>query len=294
MDIGFIGAGKVGCALGLYFKHHGLNVSGYYSRTRHSASEAAIRTGSQEFDSIAALAGSCDVIFFTVPDQAFEELDRKISAQIDARRIGNEKIWLHVSGAHPSDILAGIRAAGCAVGSMHPLESFGEPVSSAARLDKAWFTVEGAEEAANVAETILKHTGGKYRRIKAGDKALYHAGACVVSNYLVTLLESGIKLFEAAGFERKDIFDAIEPLIHATLSNVRGKGTVEAMTGPIVRADFNTVGVHLRAIQTAQPKELDIYRVMAQKTAEMLRDKRLTVGQTEELQLMLEETKHVR
>ena len=37
MQIGFIGAGKVGVSLGKYFKEKGRNVGGYYSLTRASA-----------------------------------------------------------------------------------------------------------------------------------------------------------------------------------------------------------------------------------------------------------------
>ena len=41
MRIGFIGAGKVGFTLGKYFREHGIEVTGYYSRSIQSASEAA-------------------------------------------------------------------------------------------------------------------------------------------------------------------------------------------------------------------------------------------------------------
>ena len=41
MRIGFIGAGKVGCTLGKYFRENGIPVSGYYNRTSEHAKEAA-------------------------------------------------------------------------------------------------------------------------------------------------------------------------------------------------------------------------------------------------------------
>lgn len=290
MKIGFIGAGKAGKALGRYFKRHGLSVSGFFSRSNKSAQEAAALTGSKEFASINDLADDSSIIFITVPDHALEEIDATCTALITDCSIGPEKIWLHVSGAHPSSCLAGIKAAGCATGSMHPLLSFGDPVSSATGLEQTWFTLEGTERAVSAAAAILEKTGGKYSLIEAENKPLYHAGACVISNFLVTLLESGIKFFEAAGMERENVFKAIEPLIDATLSNVREKGTINALTGPIVRADFNTVGVHMRAIKTALPPELDLYKALALKTAQMLEDKRLTHEQTGKFRLILEET----
>ena len=195
MKIGFIGAGKVGKALGLYFKSHGLAISGYYSRTAASAQEAAALTDSRPFATLKALADASDVVFITVPDQAIEEIDRQAAAIIRAYPVKPEITWVHVSGAHPSDCLAELKRESCAVGSMHPLQSFGEPVSSAARLSQVWFTVEGTEKAVRTAQDILTQTGGHYSLIRAEHKALYHAGACVVSNFLVTLLESGMPVF---------------------------------------------------------------------------------------------------
>jgi predicted short-subunit dehydrogenase-like oxidoreductase (DUF2520 family) len=234
------------------------------------------------------LAASSDIVFVTGPDQALAEIDREADFLIHEKLIKPEITWIHVSGAHPSACLAGIKKAGCAVGSMHPLCSFGEPVSSASRLHNAWFTLEGTEKAVREAKEILDTTGGSYSVIEADNKALYHAGACVISNFLVTIMESGIRYFEATGMERKDILEAVRPLIDATLSNIREKGTIDALTGPIVRGDFNTVGVHLQALEDRLPSELDFYKALALKTARMLEGRRLTHEQTEEFQRILE------
>ena len=293
MGIGFIGAGKVGTALGLYFKSRGLEISGYYSRTPASAAQAARLTGSKDFTAPEDLARSSRIVFITVPDQALEDIDRDISALIKARAIDDDKIWLHVSGAHPAACLTKIIMAGGPVGSMHPLQSFGEPAASAARLEKAWFTIEGTDKAVFVAQELLQKTGGKYSLIRAESKPLYHAGACVISNFLVTLMESGLRYFEAAGMERQDIFQAVEPLIDATLANIREKGPIEALTGPIVRGDTNTVRAHLEALDAQLPAESDFYKSMARKTAGMLDGNRLTHEQAQKFKHILEETDHV-
>ncbi len=292
MGIGFIGAGKVGKALGIYFKNHGLNISGYYSRSIDSATESANLTGSKTFTTLKDLVGSSRIVFITVPDQTIESIDREISALINNSSADPEIVCIHVSGAHPSDHLAGIKSAGREVGSMHPLQSFGDPAASAVRLEKAWFTIEGTEKAVATAKEILEKTGGKYSLINAENKPLYHAGACVISNFLVTLMESGIHFFEAAGMERKDIFPAITPLIDATLSNIHEKGTIDALTGPIVRGDFNTVNVHLQALEAQLPAESDFYKSMALKTLSMLDGNRLTHEQVKEFERILEEANH--
>ena len=53
MKIGFIGAGKVGFSLGRFFVQGGIPVTGYYSRHRESAVEAAAFTGTEQYDTAA-------------------------------------------------------------------------------------------------------------------------------------------------------------------------------------------------------------------------------------------------
>lgn len=293
MKVGFIGAGKVGRALGLYLNHHGLTISGYYSKTGTSAQEAARMTGSKHFTSMQDIANASSVLMLAVPDHALEEVDHAIATRMKAQNLGNDKYLFHLSGAHASDALAGIKAAGAEVGSMHPLQSFGEPISSAKRLSSTWFTLEGTEKAVELAQAILSKTGNQYSLIKTEDKALYHAGACVVSNFLVTLVESGIQFFEQAGMEPSRIVQAIDPLIESTLSNIREKGTMEALTGPIVRGDYNTLSVHLDAIQAHLPEELDVYQSMTRRTIQMLEDKSWNREEADRFQLRLGEMIYV-
>lgn len=288
VNIGFVGAGKVGKALGLYFQRHGLELSGYCSRSAASAAAAAALTGTKAFPDLESLAGASEVIFITVPDLAIGEIDAAAAALIGAGAIPAGQCWIHVSGALPSDCLTGLKAAGAPVGSMHPLQSFGEPAESAERLGNTLFSIEGTEQAADIMRRVLDKTGARVSEMTAAQKPLYHAGACVVSNYLVTLLESGIRFFEAAGIDRENVFDAIRPLIDSTLSNIREKGTVDALTGPIARGDYNTLNIHLQALERQLPSETAFYRVMAEKTIEMIAGKRLTKQQEQNLLKTLE------
>ena len=49
MQIGFIGAGKVGVSLGKYFREKGLEVGGYYSLSEESARWAAAFTETKQY-----------------------------------------------------------------------------------------------------------------------------------------------------------------------------------------------------------------------------------------------------
>ncbi|WP_338084967.1 Rossmann-like and DUF2520 domain-containing protein [Dehalobacterium formicoaceticum] len=292
LKIGFIGAGKAGKTLGLYFKNHGLHISGYYSKTIESARTGADLTGSRAYLNMDDLAAVSEILFITVPDQVLAEIDAHAALLIEQKSIDRGKIWFHVSGAHPANILAGIKRAGGSVGSMHPLQSLGDPVSGAQGLEEAWFSLEGTAEALEAGKTILEVTGGHYSLIDGERKPLYHAGASVISNFFVTLLASGMRYFAAVGMKEEDILQAIKPLVEGTWSNIQRQGTVSALTGPIVRGDLNTVHLHMERIQKELPTELDLYKALGLKTVEMIEGKRLTPEQSEKIKMILEDQDH--
>ena len=49
MNIGFIGAGRVGCTIGRYLADAGKAIEGYYSRSKESADIAATFTNTRSF-----------------------------------------------------------------------------------------------------------------------------------------------------------------------------------------------------------------------------------------------------
>ena len=55
MKTGFIGAGKVGFSLGRLFAENGIPLTGYYSRQRESAEEAANFTGTHAYSDLCEL-----------------------------------------------------------------------------------------------------------------------------------------------------------------------------------------------------------------------------------------------
>ncbi|MCD8148440.1 MAG: NAD(P)-binding domain-containing protein, partial [Clostridiales bacterium] len=68
MNIGFIGAGKVGFSMGKYLTERGMRVTGYYSRSPQSSLEAARFTDTGQYFDLRRLAEDSDAIFLTVPD----------------------------------------------------------------------------------------------------------------------------------------------------------------------------------------------------------------------------------
>jgi predicted short-subunit dehydrogenase-like oxidoreductase (DUF2520 family) len=89
-----------------------------------------------------------------------------------------------------------------------------------------------------------------------GARTLYHAGAAIASNFLVTLYRSASRLFEDAGAPP----EALVPLMARTIENGF------QLTGPIARGDWAVVDAHLDALHEAYPELEPMYRVLAEAT----------------------------
>jgi predicted short-subunit dehydrogenase-like oxidoreductase (DUF2520 family) len=181
--------------------------------------------------------------------------------------------WVaHVSGATPLAALDPHERRF----SVHPLQTLVKG-PGAEQLDGAFAAVtadtdEGLERGRWLARTL----GLEPFVLDDGARTLYHAGAVIASNYLVTLYLAAAGLFEEAGAPPS----ALVPLMRRTIENEF------ELTGPIARGDWATVDAHLAALREARGELEDVYRVLAEATAELAGRRRrpgevsLTAGET--------------
>jgi predicted short-subunit dehydrogenase-like oxidoreductase (DUF2520 family) len=113
-------------------------------------------------------------------------------------------------------------------------------------------TAEGHEWAVWLARTL----GLEPFPLRDDARTLYHAGAVIASNYLVTLYRASAGLFEDAGAPP----EALVPLMRRTIENGF------ELTGPIARGDWDTVTAHLAALHEQRPELEPVYRVLAEAT----------------------------
>ena len=162
--------------------------------------------------------------------------------------------WVaHVSGATP---LAALEPHARRF-SLHPLQTFTRS-RGAEQLDGAWAALTAEPGDARAAGLELARLLG-LRAFELADAArpLYHAGAAIASNYLVTLYRSAALLFESAGAPP----EALVPLMTRTIENGF------ELTGPIARGDWATVEAHVAAIRAGAPGLEPLYRTLAEATA---------------------------
>ena len=262
MNIGFIGAGKVGFSLGKYFKEKGISVSGYYSRSRRSSAEAANFTNTKSYDTIKDILEDSDAIFVTTTDGAISQ----IWDQMRNLNVKN-KLICHCSGSITSTVFFNGENLGAHIYSIHPLYAVSDKYNSWQGLAKAHFTVEGSNSALDTILELFAQTGNPVTVISKDSKELYHCAAAVASNLATGLFKTAIDMLKACGFAETDATDALLPLFVGNSLNIQravenGQPLYSTLTGPIERNDVETVKKHLAAIPTEKDKEL--YKILSQ------------------------------
>ncbi|MEW5761872.1 MAG: Rossmann-like and DUF2520 domain-containing protein [Bacillota bacterium] len=243
--VAVIGAGRAGSALALALAGAGYRVAGVASRTPASAARLAGRLGCPATTRPEEITRAGNVVLIAVPDRAVGD----VAADVAARGgFGRGQKVLHVSGALPAEVLAPARAAGAAVGALHPLQTLAGTDDDVGALRGCYFAVEGDAAAVAVAEEMARDLGGIPFRLAPGSKPLYHAAACVASNYLVALLDLAARMAEACGLPREEAVRALLPLVEGTVANIRRLGVPGALTGPVSRGDVPTLRAHLAAL----------------------------------------------
>jgi len=185
-----------------------------------------------------------ELVLLCVPDTAIRDV---------ARDLVPGPGWIaHVSGATPLRALdPHERRFG-----LHPLQTFTR--------------ARGPEQLDGASAAVTAETGEARERgfelanllgltpFELADEArpLYHAGAAIASNYLVTLHRVASDLFRAAGAPP----EALVPLMQRTIENGF------ELTGPIERGDWETVEAHREAIRSTRPDLEPLYDVLAEAT----------------------------
>jgi predicted short-subunit dehydrogenase-like oxidoreductase (DUF2520 family) len=259
--VAIIGLGKVGTAIGHLLFRAGYPIVAVTGRNPSSLKHRVTYTGGAVFTA----AGNCEAasrarcIFITTPDDAIAAVCSEISRSGGICR--GDKV-IHTSGAGGLDLLSSARIAGAKVASIHPLQSFADVEGAIKNLSTSTFGVTAEEEIRDWSVGLVRDIGGIPLEVPEDQKPLYHAAACMASNYLTTLIHVVEQMCVALGLTRKDAMHAFWPLVTGTLENIKTRGTVRSLTGPIARGDIGTLARHLDALGGAMPEYLPLYRTL--------------------------------
>jgi len=199
---------------------------------------------------------------------------------------------IHFSGSKSLEVLNSARAAGAEIASIHPLKSFASIEEAIKSLPGTIFGVTySSTESKKMAEFLVKSLGGEIIEVENNKKPLYHAAACVASNYLVTLINYAVLIHKKMGIKPEDSLKGLMGLVEDTVSNIKKMGTEKSLTGPIARGDVGTIKEHVKSFNEFFSKEDSaLYRMMGIETSKIAhQNKWIKESTVDELKEILKE-----
>jgi len=217
-SIRIIGPGRAGTSLAAALSARGWEFAGFLGR----------------HDDLSGAADGVDLLVIATPDDAVAET---AAAVVPSART----TVAHLSGSLGLDALAPhpLRAA------VHPLVPLPNGEVGAARLGSGvTFAVAGAP----LARDVVISLGGRMVEVADGDRAAYHAAACIAANHVVALLGQVERVAASVGLD----LESFLPLTRAAVDDVAALGAGPALTGPARRGDWATLSRHLDALPESE------------------------------------------
>jgi predicted short-subunit dehydrogenase-like oxidoreductase (DUF2520 family) len=262
LRVGVIGTGRVGAVLGAALARAGHQVVAVSAVSEASVQRAArLLPGVPRKDPAAVLA-SAELALLTVPDDALPGLVAGLAstaAPLEGRLLA------HASGRYGTAVLDPATRLGALPLALHPVMTFAGRPDDLDRLSGICFGVTAPDQLRPVAEGLVIEMGGEPVFIAEEKRGLYHAALASGANHLVTLVVQAAELLREAGVPNPSRM--LAPLLGTALDNALQLGDA-GLTGPVARADADTVASHVAALREVSPEALRAYVALARLTAD--------------------------
>lgn len=263
-SLNIIGGGHVGRTLGRLLADSGsFAVQDVLTRSMASAQLAVDFIGAGRACADMAALRPADAIMLAVTDDQIVAVANSLAMPLAGT------VVFHCSGAKSSRELDGLRGQGALVASVHPIRSFADPATVAASFEGTFCGIEGDARALAMLEPALAAIGACAVPINAQAKTVYHAASVFASNYLVTILDTALRAYVAAGVAPEVALELAKPLASETLQNVFRLGPRDALSGPIARGDFATVARQQQALDAWDGPSGQLYAALAAATRDL-------------------------
>ncbi|MBR7779517.1 Rossmann-like and DUF2520 domain-containing protein [Undibacterium rugosum] len=257
--LSIIGAGRVGQTLARVWHQQAVfRIGQVMNRSLASTAHALTVIGAGTAASWPDLQPA-DIWMLSVAD---DQISQTVTQLVAGAVLRPGDVVFHCSGAKASLLLAPAAQAGACTASLHPVRSFADPVQVAADFAGTICSLEGDVQALTLLETALQAVAAHTVRIEAEHKLVYHAAAVMASNYLVTLMDTVLATYQAAGIPLEMAQAMAAPLARLSLENVFSLGAERALTGPIARGDMVLVEQQAAALKQALPEAGALYQAL--------------------------------
>jgi predicted short-subunit dehydrogenase-like oxidoreductase (DUF2520 family) len=287
--VAIVGAGKVGLVLGRLMKRGGAVIGAVVSRTDRSARGGGRFLGCRNAGTdLAAIPADTSLVFIAVPHDAVRAVAEDLSrlGHLRFRRLA----VCHASGMLTAGALDPLAGRGATTFSFHPLQTFPRDFPPAAIVPSARgirYGVDGGAAGLRAARRLARLLGGSVVEVPPELRTYYHASCVLASNHLATMLALLEEMYGRFGTKGKGFYPVYEPIIRATLDNVRRTSPARALSGPVARGGVATVAEHFTAIARTSPELLPYFALMSRQTAALAARKGTLAGERLEAMLAL-------
>lgn len=253
-----VGPGRVGTSVASWLVAGGaqaVEIAG-----RQNGGELAKRLGARFCAPDELESGGLDLLLVAVADRALPDIAVLLSQRPQAR------IALHTAGCFDAEVLAPLRGARTAVGSLHPLKAFSGPLPNPREARGTFFAWDGDPEAQDLARRLVETWGGVGSTLTGADRVLYHLGASLAAGGVVTLLALAADLAERLALPRQVLRGYFTLAESALNQAATADHPSEAITGPAARGDHLTLARHRTALAHSAPEALELFDTLCAMT----------------------------
>jgi len=238
-----IGAGKLAYSITNALAKSGYDVHSVISRKLSSAKLLANKFSiPHHSNNLNKVPDEVDIFFLTVPDGEIKKVADKLSGlKLDFRK----SICVHFSGVENISSLKSLRKKGCAIGSLHIMQTF--PSNQIVELKTSFAAIEADDKKVNkFLNQLCKKLRLKSFKINSDEKVFYHLAGVYSSNFLVGNLFNAFLLFKSKDTKKADIFRSTS---QSTLKNIFELNPAKSLSGPIDRGDIYTIKKHINTLK---------------------------------------------
>jgi predicted short-subunit dehydrogenase-like oxidoreductase (DUF2520 family) len=278
LDVGVVGAGRVGAVLGAALSRAGHRVVAASGVSTASRERAAALLPGVPLLSVPDVVQRAELVVLAVPDDDLPALVTGL-AETGAWQAG--QMVAHTSGRFGIGVLSALQEEHAIGLALHPAMTFTGTALDLERLQDCCFGVTTAPAMRPVGEALVVEMGAEPVWVAEEDRARYHAALSHGANHLVTVVAQAMQVLAGAGVEAPD--RVLAPLLSAALDGALRQGDA-ALTGPVARGDAGTVSAHVHELGRETPDVLPTYVALARAAAvRALADGRLAPQAAERL-----------
>ncbi|MCK4527086.1 DUF2520 domain-containing protein [candidate division WOR-3 bacterium] len=253
MRFALCGAGRVGTSLAESLKSANWEFLGYYSISYPEWVEE-----NEKLSDPRQLDYKDLLVILALPDKAIEFLSGELPSDLIVGHTSGSLNHMAINAPYPR-----------ARFSLHPLCSIS---TYGMDLSGGFWGIEGDSFGILTARRIVSALKGRAFYVESDKKPLYHLASVVSSNLMNSLLYIGNELFASCGLEEDIAFNLGE----STLKNIKDKGYVASLTGPIERGDYDTLKRDLEALKGFNPSLLPMISELLMVNLKIAKEKGLS------------------